>query len=198
MKRLATAVVCLILICSICTFAQQPSRAAALFKQLADPGVTDQAAEQLLKLCEQDESARAYLGQHLPAFFANGPTRDEPKPWFNAVHLAGELKIAEVAPALEKWIGVARGGTLTLTSQLALENFPVGKALAQIGDPSIPTLVAVFKHPEKVDRQVAVHALRIIGSATARTALAQQLDRETDNGLRDHIRKVLEDWKESS
>jgi hypothetical protein len=192
-------VICFTCLAGLSIFGQETPTVSALFQQLADARTTDQARAQLLKLCKNSAGAREYLVLHLPAFLANGPNPNAPETWANGVRLAGDLKIAEAAPVLEKWVGLDFGtGTTDLTREENLENNLPAKALAQIGDPAVPALVAVFGRSDKGDRLLAVKALRIIGSPAARSALMKQVDQEPDSGLQRYIRKVLENWKESS
>ena len=82
--------------------AQAPEQVQTLLQQLQSAQNTDQAAEKLLKLANSDSKVRDQLAVRLPGIIDKGP--QEPiQPWTNAVHLAGEVKIAEAAPALAKW-----------------------------------------------------------------------------------------------
>jgi HEAT repeat protein len=108
------------------------------------------------------------------------------------VRLAGELKIAEAAPALAKWIRFNNGtGTLGLTREAGLVDYPAGQALVQIGAPAIPTLVLVLEHGNVYERWNAAYALNLIGLPQAKTALRDRLKREPDSTMRDFIENAL-------
>jgi hypothetical protein len=171
-------------------YSQGSAQLRTLFQQFQSPPTTDQATEHLLKMGKSNPVDRKYLAMHLPSMIESDPTRD-PRPWGNAVRLAGELKIVEAAPALRKWIGFNSGGTLTLAQEARLELNPAAKALAQIGDPSVPNLIGVLDHGNLNERQVAVYALTLIGSPRAKSALRQHQLRESDTNLRDLIDRTL-------
>src|SRR5215813_2623372 len=193
-RMVITTILVLLAVVPIGMAAPHPPGIAELFQQLQVPTTTNQAAQQLLELGRQNTEVREFLAGHLPGLVAKGPV-DPADPWLNEVHLVGELKIGEAAPALEKWIGLDSGGTITLTMLANLENKPVGKALAEIGDPALPTLIRALQHPSVDDREVATKALRLIGSSGAKEALQSQLTRETDPRLRNYIKKILDQWK---
>src|ERR1700680_324856 len=132
-KFVVTAVLlsCSILMVDLALRAQGPHQVQTLLQQLQSARNTDQAVEKLLRLGNSDSKARGYLAVHLPPIIDKGP-QDPAPPWTNAVHLAGDLKIAEAAAALAKWIGLNTGGTITLAEEARLEANAPGRALAQI------------------------------------------------------------------
>ena len=107
----------------------------------------------------------------------------------NAVALAGELQIAEAAPSLGKWIGLDNIGQTTAAQFQRLETNPAGKALAQIGDPAIPTLDLILEHGSYRERLDAYLVLRRIDSKSARDGIHARLDREVDPNLKAMILK---------
>jgi HEAT repeat protein len=170
--------------------AQQPQQAHALLQQLQSAQTSDEAAEKLLKLGSSDSKAREYLAVHLPAIIEKEPL-DPARPWTNAVRLAGDLKIAEAAPALAKWIGLNNGGTITLAQEARLETNAPGGALAQIGAAAIPSLIGVLNHGNLHERWNAAFALNLIGSTQAKAALRDHLNREPDSTLREFVEGAL-------
>jgi hypothetical protein len=62
------------------------------------------------------------------------------------VRLAGELKIREAVPALTVQLKNAntKGGAVTMTREVTLEDDPPGKALAQIGESATAGIEAPF------------------------------------------------------
>src|ERR1700722_10256540 len=131
------------LVLSIClaawasvSFGQEAATLDVLFQQLLSPTATDKAAQTLLKRGTSDPAARAYLSTHLPRVIeagGNGAGRQ----WLNAVRLAGQLRISEAAPALERCISVEIDETWKAIFS-RLDDNPAGKALSQIGDPPSP------------------------------------------------------------
>jgi len=170
--------------------AQAPQQVQTLLQQLQSAQNTDQAAEKLLKLANSDPKVRDQLAVRLPAILDKGP-QEPAQPWTNAVHLAGELKIAEAAPALAKWIRLNTStGTLSLSREARLVDYPAGQALVQIGAPAIPALVGVLDSGNLYERWNAAYALNLIGSPQAKTALRDHLKREPDSTMRDFIEKA--------
>jgi len=172
-------------------FASTGPQFTALLQELQTPESSDQAAAKLLKQAKADPEARKYLAANLPPMIEKGPVKCPT--WGNVVQLAGDLKIAEAAPALAKWIGQSTGiGTVTLTQVLRLENDLAGKALAQIGDPALPVLNDVLKNGSLSQRTAAVYALRMIASPSSKNSLRLHVNEETDPVLRDFIQNTLE------
>ena len=188
-QRISTRALSLTIAFTASISAQQVSDPApALLLQLQSRETTDKAREALLKKADTDADVRAYLARNLPAIIQNSSRFTQS--CFNAVRLAGELKTAEAAPALARWIGVDNvGGEITAGSWRRLESVPAGKALAQIGDPAIPSLANVLERGTARERVYAYLALNLIASERAMTALHNRLERE-DNQV---IRKEIED-----
>lgn len=145
------------------------------------------------ELGPQNAEVRRCLSSHLPNLIQHDPKKN-PHVWINSVRLAGEFQIVETIPSLAKWIGLFVGSLqgATLTSEGNLDPFPAGKALAQIGDPSIPTLIGILKTEQTHERYVACRALMIIGSSQALNALRAHLKQESDPELRHYIERALD------
>jgi hypothetical protein len=160
--------------------------------QSQSPAEKGEAAAQLLKRGRSDPEVKEYLAVHLPPLIDKGPARkDYPGDWITLVRLARELRIAEAAPALTKWLTIDNIGEITTAGFINLENNPAGKALAEIGDPAMPPLTKVFDHGTLRERRYAVYVLRLINSPSAKSMLREQMNREPDEGLRDFIQKTL-------
>src|SRR6266568_633411 len=188
-RKISSIVVFLIAGFGQMCLAQKPPDPATLLKQLKVPETTDQAAEQLSNLGKVSARTRRYLARHLPAMIENDTNNYVP--WANAVRLAGELKLVEAVPALARWISARPGGTVSLGGEERLEYNPAAKALAQIGDPAVPTLLGVLEHGNLKERQVAVKALKLIASPAAKNALQRHVDQEADSDLRSSIQEIL-------
>lgn len=176
-------------------------RVSVLFQQLQSYVTTDRACDQLFQLAASDPVARAYLAKHLPRVIDLGPKHYQPSPnasvlwpdpvWLNAVSLADELKLAEAAPALARFIGVSTGGAGTLGEAASLDNSPAGTALVHMGDAAIPALQTLLKSAQLDERREAAQVLLLIGSPKAKAALREHLPHESDNSLAAAIRKDL-------
>jgi hypothetical protein len=173
---------------------QDRSRVVTAFKRLQVPATTDRAANELLALGRADTEARKFLSANLPTLIDRGPA-ERCRCWQNEVSLAGNLKIVEVAKPLSKWITV-REGVITFTSNFRLENAPAAKALAQIGDPAIPTIQNVLLEDNVDRRGTALMILSLMHTPKARLVLKDHLEHEQDDKLRDYIVKTLDNWKE--
>ncbi|MGH9864945.1 MAG: HEAT repeat domain-containing protein, partial [Candidatus Acidiferrales bacterium] len=147
----------------------------------------------LLKLGKTDPAVRKYLATHLPPMIRNDP-KYSPEPWTNAVRLTGELKIVETAPALAKWISLDNFGGTTGAEFMRLDSDPTGKALAEIGDPAIPTLIKVVEKGNTRERGDAYRCLNLIGSPAAKSALAKHVKDEPDVPLRNFVQRLLDTW----
>lgn len=168
---------------------------ATVFQRLQSQSSTgiNEATEQLLRRGRSDFKVREYIARHLPPMIEKGPGEkgDHLGPWIEFVRLAGELKIAEAAPALTKWLTIDNIGEITTGGFIRLENNPAGKALAEIGDPAVPAVARVFDQGTLRERRYAVYVLSLINSSSATSALQEQSHREPDKALRDYIRKVV-------
>jgi hypothetical protein len=158
--------------------------------QSQSPSEIKEASEQLVRLGKSDPKARYYIALHVPPLIEKGP-KDYLGRWITFVRLAGELKIAEAAPALAKWLTIDNIGEISTAGFIRLENNPAEAALVQIADLAIPTVIAVFDHGTLRERRYAVYVLNQINSSSAKGALREQLNREPDEDLRDFIRKSL-------
>ena len=168
---------------------------ATVFQRLQSSGNIHSVTEQLLKRGRSDPKIREYIAHHLPPMIEKGPAeKDHPGNWIELVRLAGELKIAEGAPALTKWLTIDNIGEITTGGFIRLENNPAGKALAEIGDPAVPAVARVFDQGTLRERRYAVYVLSLINSSSATSALQEQSHREPDKALRDYIRKAVGDF----
>src|SRR2546430_1290447 len=148
-------------------FAQDPSRYTTLLQQLQAAETTDKASKEWLKLAKSDPNAKQYLAAHLPFLIEKVEVHYgmvDSQSWKNSVQLAGELQLVEVAPVLAKWLSVNTSSSLMtgLSQGVRLEDNLPGKALAQIGDPSIPALKGVLNHGTQLERLRAAYVLKMI------------------------------------
>jgi HEAT repeat protein len=112
------------------------------------------------------------------------------------VFIAGALKLVEASGPLANWISAEWGpGTTSLGQTARLEDKPAAKALAEIGDPALPSLVEVLNHGGPGDREEAVLVLAKIHTSAARRALERLLGHEQDPTIRRMVRQMLTSWE---
>ena len=168
----------------------QKSQTAALFRKLQLPDATDQATQQMLNLAKFDSNVRPYLARRLPKMIEMNPFRSF-SVWRNEVRLAGELKIAEAAPALAKWIAVTEDDSIGTPLPSALETSPAARSLSQIGNPAVPALKSKLAGGKWQERRLAILVCQAIGSPSAQDALRQHLSGESDPDLRSLAEKTI-------
>ncbi len=189
---------CSISVGARCAFAQHQSLQLELIRKLQSEKTTDQARKQLLQFSKSDPSIRKYLITQLPPMIERGPDSCPPSdiadisarwhscPWYNAVELAGNLKIAEAARTLAPWIAMNSYGGLVLglSSEYRLDPYPAATALWQIGNPAIPSVQHVLASGPRRDRDLAIHVLCIVDTPEAKAVLRNFRSRESDQDLR--------------
>ena len=175
--------------CSLASHA--PKTAEATLRELQDPAQADAAGRRLLEVASKDPRVRDYLDRNLGTLISGCPVGPV---WMNAVRLSGELRLGQATPALIQVLdrGEIGSGVVTLTTALRLDDDLVGKALAQIGDPTVPAVARVLKGAPLHLRRRAALILINIGSPDAKAALTGHLQREEDPSLRRLISLGLE------
>jgi len=159
------------------------------FLRLQNEGTAERAAKHLQAMAKSDPAVRAYLSSNLPAVIEE---HHRGTVWLNAVRLAGNLKIVSAVDTLVASLGENNvGGTFTFAEERRLDNDPPAKALAEIGDPSVPAVKRALIKPESETRWRAARVLANINSQSARAALADHLQNEPDAHLRAFIRSVI-------
>lgn len=191
---LSTSTICISLLA--CTIGLAPQgrqvsgSASKLFAQLRAPETTDTAAQDLVRLGRRDPATRGYLAEHLPRLILAGPAAG-PRPWANAVRIAGLLRISSAAPALSRWVGESSGGTITLTRVRDLQTSPAAWSLAEIGGPAVAALAQALRSSSVNTRFYAVLVLERVDSPSARTALRSHVPLESDSSLHREIVRYL-------
>ncbi len=172
----------------------------ALYDQLLQSEETNSAAPQIFQIAKNDAAARDYLAGRLPSLISSNRSERDPV-WANAVRLAGQLKIATAVPALAQALSrpAVPGGydstatgasTFTITANLVYD--VVGRALADIGDPSIPVLTTILSNGDFAARRRVAWILVNINSPIARQAMNDRLQIETDPAIRQILKANLE------
>lgn len=189
-----------------CTMAQKHPSPSILLRQLQSPQSSARAEGKLLKVGKSDPAVRQYLATHLPGLIKAGPSSCPPNiqdldgswhtcPWYNAVELAGKLKIGEAASGLGPWIAVRTSPiVIGLSSEVGLVPYPVATALWEIGNPSVPVVQHILESNQGKDlRFVDERVLCIINTPESKAVLRDYLPRESDPNLRAMIKKNLEE-----
>ena len=162
---------------------QRPTDMGKLLTALNQPDTTDEAAKTILDLAAKDPSVRPSLAQKLPLMIQKSATDSV---WVNAVRLSGELRLSEAVPALTKALShcSVSKGTVTLAEYMRLDTDLVGNALAQIGDPSIPSLTEILRTGSKSQRHRATLILLKMNSSLSEKTLKDHLFHEGDPDIR--------------
>jgi HEAT repeat protein len=169
-----------------------------LFKQLQQPSSTDQAAAELARMGPADTNTKSFLAKHLLDIIGKPPTNRYV--WLNSVRLAGRFRLTEAIPVLGENIRAAteessQGG---LTSRYQLVGFPCGKALVEIGEPSIPELTKILNSGDLSRQWIAYRALFLIGTPRAMTALRERLANEPNEAFKSEIKTALSNYQPPS
>jgi hypothetical protein len=160
--------------------AQKPPDVSSLFAQLSQANTTDRAARQILEVASQYPDVRQYIVEKLPGMIDK---TEIDKVWLNAVRLAGHLKASETVPSLQRAFSrgpLGRPAGTTLGAEMQLDDDVVAKALAEIGEPSLPAVKAFLKSSDRKDRRRAVLILLNMDAPESRKVLEEHLPHETD------------------
>jgi hypothetical protein len=188
-RLVALAVVFLVL--AVTARPQQQADIQGLYLKLGQPETSDEAARHILSMAETDAVARGYIAQRLPAMIKQsgiGPV------WQNAVRLAGQLRANEATPQLVNALGrgaVGGDGTHTMSRNARLEDDIVAKALAQIGDPAVPSVARLLKNSDRYVRLRMIWILININTDLSRKAMRDHLKVETDPAAKSLIQEKL-------
>jgi hypothetical protein len=199
-----TLLIAILVVMAVSGLAQTAPNIAALYDRLIQPSDTNAAAPDILEMAKKDSTARDFLGGKLPSLIVDELPRDA-RPvgpvWANAVRLAGQLKIAEAVPALKEALThvPVKGGydakgslvSMTFGTEARLDLDIVGRALADIGDASVPVLADILSSGDLPARRRAIWILWNINSPAAQKAMRDHLPSESDSILRGLIERLL-------
>jgi HEAT repeat protein len=154
-----------------------------LMANLSDPRTTSSAlARDILVVAKKDASARDYVAQRLPDLI-DGPDGDV---WVNAVQLAGKMRATEAIPSLQKAMSrppfPAQRDVGLSTPSLQLDI--VARALYQMGDRAVPSVVDLLKSGDELMRNRCVNILIDLNTPASRKALREWLPHETATSVR--------------
>jgi hypothetical protein len=183
------------------------SKIASLYDRLIQPSETNVAAPEILELANNDSTTRNFLARKLPSLIVDRlpplDARIASPVWSNAVRLAGQLKIVEAVPALTQ--SLSRRGMCgaydidfgdscnasTFARVARLDFDIVGRALADIGDPSVPAVAGILSNGDLPARKRAIWILINIDSPTAHKAMRHHLPSESNPIVKGMIEHVL-------
>jgi hypothetical protein len=186
--------------------AQSTPDIATLYERFIQPSDTNAAAPEILEMAKNDSAARDYLAGKLPSVIVDRLPRDARSVgpiWANAVRLSGQLKIAAAVPALKQALTpetqfIRKGYDIrpsddgyTMGRGTRLDFDIVGRALADIGDPSVPVLADILSKGGFRERNRAIWILWNINSPAAQKAMRDHVPSESDGGLRLEIERLL-------
>jgi hypothetical protein len=183
---------------------QTTPKIAELYDRLIRPSETNAAAPEILEMARNDSKDRDFLVGKLPSLVVDLlPPRDARTGnpvWLNAVRLVGQLKIVEAIPALTQ--GLSRQemgggyddkyhGGFTMGAGVTLGYDIVGRALADIGDPSVSVLADNLSNGDFPARRRAIWILWNVNSPAARKIMRDHLPTEIDPRLSGLIENLL-------
>ena len=195
--------VAMLMIVASSGLAQTAPKIGVLYNRLIQPSETNAAVPEILEMAKNDSTAREFLAGKLPSLIVNQLPHDEgavSPVWANAVRLAGQLTIVEAVPALTKALSRQPmfGGydkkdrsDVTLGMEGHLDFDIVGRALADIGDPSVPVIADILSKGAFPERRRATWILININSPAAQKAMRDHLPSENDPEVRRLIQMVL-------
>jgi hypothetical protein len=187
-----------------------PDSITQLYKKFVQRSETDSVAMEMAQLAEDNPAAREYLAGRLPALIIDQLPRIDPRTanvawnpvwnpvWVNAVRLTGQLKLVAAIPALKMALSEPPleaydhyyGATTTSTmARLGLDI--VARALADIGDPSVPTVARILSKGDFNAKRRAMWILLNIDSPAAKKAMADDLPHERNPQMKEWIQSTL-------
>jgi hypothetical protein len=165
---------------------QSASNIRNLMAELSDVRTTSpEVAQQILVVAKKDANARDYVVQRLPDLI-NAPGSDV---WVNAVQLAGKMKALESIQSLQNAMSRAPFPAQPYVSfgMPPLQLDIVAKALSQMGDRVVPSVVDLLKNGDELMRNRCVEILINLNTPASRKALQEWLPHETATSVRDLI-----------
>ena len=173
---------------------QGPPDLDRLIVALQNENTSNGAMQELLRR-GSDPEVRKYLVRRLPDLLNRYKGRTDgtvDDVWGNEARVAGELKIVEAAPVLARRIDMLtylRGGGAQVYN---FHERAADTALINIGPPAAPFVIEVLKHGNPLQREIAAHVLRYIGTDVAWRALEEDLPGEKDPKVRRRIQEALD------
>ena len=180
-----------------------------LYERLVQPSETNTAAAEIARWAKDDPGTRDFFASKLPPLIVDQfPRKNDPRTgmpvwnpvWLNAVRLAGQLKAVAAIPGLKR--GLSKPpmfgayddchGAGTMTSNAKLCNDVVARALADIGDPSVPVVARFLAKGDSSAKKRAMWILLNIDSPAAYKAIRDHLVSERDPAIKSWIQSTLD------
>lgn len=174
--------------------ARAQTQIETLFSKFLQKGTTDSAAQEIVGLTEAQPSTRDYLAQMLPPIITDRPSD---RIWTNAVYLVSQLKITAALPALKQALSRSpvpvpgpENEIHSLSKVGTLQYDVVGKALADLGDASVPALADPLETGDPSMRTRVVWILKRINSPAAKGLMLNHLARESEPRIKKLIQSA--------
>jgi hypothetical protein len=179
-------------IIGISTVALASGQVQELLQSMHDPANVATASQQLKDLATSSPAAKEELATALSTRLKD--TSDIAL-WRAEVHLAGDLTLLGVAPALASSLDVDTrqfahdmGG---MTARMSLDSDPAAKSLVQMGTRAIPALANELNNGNRTGRYRAANALNHIGGPQVVVVFRERYATEPDPGLKELLHRHL-------
>ena len=142
-----------------------------------------------------DPETRKCLEDRLPVLLSEYRPRNDGIPdfdWGSEAGVAAELKITEAATVLARRIDMQTSPRSGGAQGYNFSERAADHALIDIGPPAAPFVIEVLRHGNPLQREIAAHVLRYIGTAAAWQALGEDLPGEKDPKVRHRIQEALD------
>jgi hypothetical protein len=142
----------------------------------------------------KDPEVKKCLAERLPVLLDRYKPRNDGIPdfvWGSEAGVVAELRIAEAAPALSRRIDMLTSWPMGGSVGYNFHERAADYALIDIGAPATPFVIEVLKHGSTLQREIAAHVLRYIGTGAAWRALEDALPGEKDPKVRARIQEAL-------
>jgi len=156
---------------------------------------TSNGAMQELLRRGDDPEVKKCVARRLPALLDEYKQREDGIPdfvWGNEARIAGELRIAEAVQVLARRIDMLTSGRMGGAQGYNFSERAADNALINIGPPAAAPVIEVLKHGTPLQREIAAHVLRYIGTDAAWRALEDALPGEKDAKVRARIQEALD------
>jgi HEAT repeat protein len=166
----------------------------AALAALQDKNSSNGATLFLLDHGKGDPAVKKYLAERLPTILDRYKERADDMPnyvWGNEARIAGELQIVEAVPLLARRIDMLTSDRMGGGQGYNFIDHAANNALINIGQPAVRQVIDVLKHGNSLQREMAAHVLREIGSDAAWHALEEALPEEKDPKVRYRIDEAL-------
>jgi HEAT repeat protein len=157
-----------------------------LLHDLANHETTASAATQIIMASESQPELKQILSAKLPRMLAEA--KDTQVLWSEA-SVAAKLKILSTIPVLIELLDQPNlvFEAHTMTRYAELHDDPVGRALYEIGEPTISSLARPLESKRRDTRVRAMRILLLMKTPESRAVLEQYLPKENDADLRRYL-----------